>query len=145
MESTILTHRLLVEESGRNLDVSIDPEEVFINADPERVQLVLKNLLVNAIRHGAPQGRVKLRLRKKEKTVIFEVMDDGQGIPPEFQERVFEKFFRIPGTPGPGSGLGLSISKEILEAHGGSIGVTSEPGKGSNFWFSLPHVEAGSD
>ena len=68
----------------------------------------------------------------------FEVADTGEGIPLEYQGSVFERFVRVPERSAGGAGLGLSIAKEIVEAHGGEIGVTSEPGKGSTFWFVLP-------
>jgi signal transduction histidine kinase len=69
--------------------------------------------------------------------VRFEVQDEGPGIPAEYQQRVFEKFFRLPGTKGEGIGLGLYIANEIVAAHGGAMGVESEPGHGSRFWFTL--------
>ena len=71
----------------------------------------------------------------------FEVADTGEGIPPEHQERIFEKFFRVPGAPGGGVGLGLYIAREIVQAHGGEIGVESAPGRGSTFWFTLPRAQ----
>ena len=64
--------------------------------------------------------------------------DNGPGVPPELRQAIFERFFRVPGATTPGAGLGLFIAKEIVEAHGGQIGVESEPGHGSTFWFALP-------
>ena len=69
--------------------------------------------------------------------VRFEVRDTGEGIPREHQDRVFEKFFRVPGARSGGVGLGLYISREIVHAHGGEMGVESELGRGSTFWFTL--------
>jgi NtrC-family two-component system sensor histidine kinase KinB len=66
------------------------------------------------------------------------VEDTGEGIPLEYQARVFDRFFRVPGRSSKGSGLGLAIAREIVEAHGGAIGVRSEPGRGSCFWFTVP-------
>jgi NtrC-family two-component system sensor histidine kinase KinB len=68
----------------------------------------------------------------------FAVADTGTGIPKEYQERVFEKFFQVPDSGPKGTGLGLYIAREIVRAHGGEIGVNSEPGRGSTFWFTLP-------
>ena len=68
----------------------------------------------------------------------FEVSDQGPGIPKEHQAGLFEKFFRVPGSLEGGSGLGLFISRGLVQAHGGRIGVTSEPGNGATFWFTVP-------
>jgi signal transduction histidine kinase len=77
-----------------------------------------------------------------EGAVRFEVKDTGAGIAPEYHERVFEKFFRVPGGPSGGVGLGLYLCREIVEAHGGRIGVESAPGAGSRFWFTVPRADA---
>jgi NtrC-family two-component system sensor histidine kinase KinB len=73
--------------------------------------------------------------------VRFEVRDTGEGIAREHLERIFEKFYRVPGARSGAVGIGLYISREIVEAHGGAMGVESEPGKGSTFWFTLPAAE----
>jgi signal transduction histidine kinase len=85
---------------------------------------------------------VDLRSVVSDGTVRFEVKDTGEGISPEFRERIFEKFFQVPGGKSGGSGLGLTIAREIVLAHGGKIGVESEVGKGSTFWFTLPVAKA---
>jgi signal transduction histidine kinase len=72
--------------------------------------------------------------------VRFEVSDTGEGIAPEYQERIFEKFFRVPGTRAGGVGLGLYLAREIVQAHGGDMGVESAPGRGSTFWFTVPRM-----
>jgi two-component system, NtrC family, sensor histidine kinase KinB len=107
-------------------------------ADPERIALVLDNLIGNALRHGPPGSEVIVRAQPGQDSVRFEVSDQGEGIAPEYRQRIFEKFFRIPGTKGEGVGLGLYLSREIVLAHGGEMGVESEVGKGSRFWFTLP-------
>jgi signal transduction histidine kinase len=106
-------------------------------ADPERVQLVFSNLIGNAIRHTPRDGSVEVRAREVDNMVRFEVADSGEGIAKEYQQAIFQRFFQIPGTAG-GAGLGLFISKEIVEAQGGAIGLQSEPGQGAVFWFTLP-------
>jgi signal transduction histidine kinase len=70
--------------------------------------------------------------------VKFEVADTGEGIPEEYQDQIFNKYFRVPGSIREGTGLGLAIAKNIIEAHGGEIGLKSAPGQGSTFWFTLP-------
>ena len=130
------------EASAREAGVSLLPdvaEPVLpVLADPERVALVLDNLISNAVRHSPRGGQVLLRTGADGPKVRFEVSDQGAGIPPEYRDRIFEKFFRIPGTKGEGIGLGLYISREIVRAHGGEMGVESDPGSGARFWFTLP-------
>jgi two-component system, NtrC family, sensor histidine kinase KinB len=109
-----------------------------VMADAERIALVLDNLIGNAVRHSAPGSTVVVRAQPQHDSVRFEVVDHGEGIPAEYRSRIFEKFFRVPGTKGEGIGLGLYLAREIVLAHGGDMGVESEPGKGSSFWFTLP-------
>jgi signal transduction histidine kinase len=117
-------------------------------ADPERAHLVLTNLILNAIRYTPPGGRVEVRSAPEGEAVRFEVSDTGPGIAPEYQPRLFERFFRVPGAPSGGAGLGLYICREIVEAHTdaqgrpGRIGVVSDPGEGAIFWFTLPAAPA---
>jgi signal transduction histidine kinase len=124
-------------DAGLKLDEDIVEPVLPVLVDPERVSLVFDNLIANAMRHSPPGGRIEVRARPDGGQVRFEVSDQGPGIPPEYQSRIFEKFFRMPGTKGEGIGLGLYISREIVAAHGGEMGVTSEPGRGSLFWFTL--------
>jgi signal transduction histidine kinase len=109
-----------------------------LEVDTDRLQLVFSNLLTNALRYSPKGGAVVLRARMAEQGVRFEVSDSGPGIPAEFRERIFEKYFRIPGAPSGSAGLGLYISREIVNAHGGDIGVESQLGQGSTFWFTIP-------
>ncbi len=120
------------------LDAEVMPGLGEVLVDRERIQLVFSNLLSNAMRHTQPGGHLTIRARSLDDSVRFEVADTGEGIPLEYQGSVFERFVRVPERSAGGAGLGLSIAKEIVEAHGGEIGVTSEPGKGSTFWFVLP-------
>jgi signal transduction histidine kinase len=131
-------HRLLAEEQGIDLAIVYPPfdEEVF--ADPERLELVFANLITNAIRHTPAGGAIEIRVLPEEEFLRIEVKDTGEGIPPEYQDQVFEKYFQIPGRSRRGVGLGLALAKTIIAAHGGEIGLTSEPGQGSTFCFTLP-------
>jgi two-component system, NtrC family, sensor histidine kinase KinB len=129
-------------EAGRvELAVSTPEPPLEVRGDPERIQLVLGNLLANAIRHTPPGGKVELRALASGGAARFEVRDTGEGIPREHLDHVFEKFYRVPGARSGGVGLGLYIAREIVAAHGGSMGAESEPGKGSTFWFTLPLAE----
>jgi signal transduction histidine kinase len=110
--------------------------EVF--ADPDRLQLVFANLLTNAIRYASAGTEIVVRAMPAQKDVRFEIADQGSGIPAEHQAGLFEKFFRVPGSPSGGAGLGLFIARGIVQAHEGQIGVESEVGRGSTFWFTIP-------
>jgi len=130
-------------EAGRLALAVESPEpDASVDGDPERLQLVLSNLLTNAVRHTPPAGRIGVSAERRGGVVRFEVSDTGEGIPREYQERIFEKFFQVPGGRPGGVGLGLYISREIVLAHGGEMGLESEPGKGSRFWFTVPLVKA---
>ena len=106
-----------------------------------RLQNALTQLISNAITYTDPGGSVKLRIVNSPNTVLFEVSDTGIGIPKEELDQVFNEFFRASNVKAKGSGLGLSIVKGIIEAHGGDIRVESpcpETGKGSRFTFTIP-------
>ncbi|HET9552241.1 MAG TPA: ATP-binding protein [Anaeromyxobacteraceae bacterium] len=113
-----------------------------VGVDRERIDLVLSNLVGNALRHTPAGGSVEVTAVEGEGTVRFEVKDTGGGIAPEHHDRIFEKFYRVPGGPRGGVGLGLYLAREIVQAHGGRIGVESAPGLGSRFWFTVPRADA---
>lgn len=119
------------------------PEDfVFVEADQEHITQVLVNLLGNAVKFSPPGSVVRLSVTPEPagKFVIFCVVDEGPGIAPEEQERIFLKYYREPAVRGSvdGLGLGLSIARGIVEAHGGTLWLNSAPGCGASFCFSLP-------
>jgi signal transduction histidine kinase len=138
VESVLGQHRLLAEERGLTLSQNLSPlsDEVF--ADPDRLELVFANLVTNAIRHTPEGGAIEIRTVPVDDRVRFEVADTGEGIPKEYQDQIFNKYFRVPGSIREGTGLGLAIARNIIEAHGGEIGLESASGQGSTFWFTLP-------
>jgi signal transduction histidine kinase len=115
-----------------------EPRTATVQADPEKTAWVLVNLLSNAIRYSPREGSVILGAKENGGIVEFYVQDFGQGIDSSYREKVFEKFFRMPGTSEEGTGLGLAISREFIVAQEGKIWLESEVGKGSRFCFSLP-------
>ena len=125
------------------VDVDIQPGAEVVMADPDRIDLALTNLVANAVRHGPPGRPVVVRAMRGDGGVRIEVRDDGPGILPEHQSRLFEKFYRIPGSGPGGAGLGLSIVRDVVEAHGGKVGVQSAPGAGTVFWVELPDSPTG--
>ncbi|HEX4144437.1 MAG TPA: ATP-binding protein [Pirellulales bacterium] len=138
VHQAIELHRGQADEKQVTLtaDVGLGLDQVL--ADPQRVQLVLSNLLGNAIRHSPDGGDVEISLSPKRGNVRFSVKDHGEGIPAEYHAAIFERFFRVPGAKSGAAGLGLPLAKEVVESHGGRIGVDSQVGQGSTFWFTLP-------
>jgi signal transduction histidine kinase len=134
--------RRAVQDSGVGLHVDIASDLPDVWVDTTRIDHAFSNLLSNALKHTSPGGRITLTAEAGEAWVRFHVSDTGIGIPAAFLSRVFEPFFRVPGRKNEtGAGLGLAIVKEIVEAHGGTVGVESEEGKGSSFSFTLRRVD----
>jgi len=115
-----------------------------VMVDVEKIRLAIQNLLENAIRYTPVGGTITVSLKRDKKEVIISIKDSGVGIPKDQRERVFSKFFRATNVvkmETEGSGLGLFITKNIIEAHGGRIWFESEEGKGANFFFTIPIKE----
>jgi len=125
---------------GIQIDLK-DCSPATVSGDRNRIRQVLENLIMNAVKHmGEPDYPViKVAVAQDGEYVITSVVDNGMGIPKQYHERIFDRFFRVPKANGvKGSGLGLSIVKQIVESHGGRVWVESEAGKGAAFFFSLP-------
>ncbi len=122
------------------LNVHAEGNLPMIKADEEKTAWILINLLTNAIKYSPEQSVVDVRIRIVEDQIEFSVQDYGSGIAEEYLPKVFDRFFKVPGTEKTGTGLGLAISKEFIEAMNGTIGVKSTVGKGSTFHISLPAV-----
>jgi signal transduction histidine kinase len=122
-------------------DFHVEPVAGTVQADPDRLTQVLRNLVRNAVAHTEPGGRVAVTATVREGWLTIAVSDDGPGIPPEHLERVFERFHRVDegrAREGGGAGLGLAIARAIVEAHGGRIGAESRPGAGTTITLELP-------
>jgi len=128
---------------GIALTINVPGDIPLVLADTFRLESVFANLLNNALKNTPPGGQVTVSAQAEEGALVhFSVEDTGSGIPQEYLPHVFEKFFHVPGHGQKrGSGLGLSIVREIIEAHGGKVGVSSEPGKGTSFTFTLKAAE----
>lgn len=124
-----------------SLTADLDNSERLVKMDGERITRVLINLLANAIKFSAGGAKIVVKVEYESTIVRAKVIDRGRGIPSDQLDKVFDRFQQVQssdGQRGAGSGLGLAICKAIIEAHKGKIGVYSEDGKGSTFWFELP-------
>jgi signal transduction histidine kinase len=112
--------------------------------DPTRLRQVVLNYLSNAIKFSPRAGMVAVRLRHEGGGIRVEVSDDGPGLSAGDQARVFEEFFQVPGSDRSGTGLGLAVTRRIVETQGGQVGVRSQPGIGSTFAAWWPATEIGA-
>ncbi len=129
------------EQRHIQLHVEISEKPAVVQADKDKTIWVLINFLTNAIRHSPENGEVFIRCVTEKERVKFSVKDSGMGIEPKHLEKIFDRFYRVPGSdPKKGTGLGLSICKEFIEAQRGTVAVQSELGKGSDFSFTLLQV-----
>jgi signal transduction histidine kinase len=125
--------------AAKGVHINLDPRPVgSVLLDPARLRQLLLNYLSNAIKFTGQGGTIGIRLERLENELRIAVADNGPGIEPEDQSRVFDEFFQAAKRDRTGSGLGLSITKRIVEAQGGTVGVRSAPGRGSTFYATLP-------
>ena len=129
--------RAQVEVKGLSFDVLIPIGLPDVNVDPSQIERVLANLVVNAIRY-TKQGGIRIGAETRGNYIAVSVSDTGAGIPQEYLPHIFDKFVQVPGVGTGGAGLGLAISRLIMEAHGGQISAQSKLGLGSTFTFTLP-------
>jgi two-component system, OmpR family, sensor histidine kinase KdpD len=131
--------RLAPRMKSHPLTITVEPDLPLLRFDYVQIAQVLVNLLENAVKYTADGTAIAVSAYQVPGAVEISVHDDGPGIPPEHQLRLFDKFYRASAaTAAPGSGIGLAISKGLVEAHGGRIWVESEPGSGTTFRFTLP-------
>jgi len=135
---------LFTREGRHVLRLAVPATLPPVRADADRIRQVLANLLSNALKFSPQEGEVTVGARSERAEVVVWVADQGVGIPPEALPKLFSKFFRVDNTETRdvgGTGLGLALVKEIVEAHQGRVWVESELGKGSTFFFTLPEAE----
>jgi len=140
--SSIVENQRLLSE--RTIELEMPPAPVILNADGDRMEQVVTNLVSNAIKYSPNEAPVQVSVRQRDKVVVLEVHDSGQGIPKDQQKRIFETFYRSPDAETArksGWGLGLAICKDIVERHGGCIWCESRVGEGSTFFVELPVKE----
>ncbi|HID61832.1 MAG TPA: GAF domain-containing protein [Anaerolineae bacterium] len=133
--------RLRALTAQYRLVLEVSPELPALNVDPDRIGNVLTNLVENAAKFAPPGTKITVTAWAEDGYVVVSVADEGPGIAPEDQERLFERFYRVDNEltrSKSGTGLGLAICKGLVEAHGGRIWVESEPGQGATFFVSLP-------
>jgi len=128
-----------VQAEQKNIELTLKAEENLpqIKADTEKTAWVLVNFLTNAIRYSGEESKISITIKKDQNLVVFLVKDEGKGIDSRYRDKIFDRYFQIPGSSKTGTGLGLAISKEFIEAQGGNIGMESELGMGSTFYFNL--------
>jgi signal transduction histidine kinase len=140
LESGLTMHAERAAQAGISLALSMEPDEITITADERKLRQVVFNLLSNAVKFTPAEGRIDVSARLSDGVVEVAVADSGPGIAPEDQGLVFEEFGQArPGGARPeGTGLGLPLSRKLVELHGGRLWVESAPGAGSTFRFTLP-------
>ena len=109
-----------------------------LHADYQKIQQILFNLLSNAIKYTPENGKITIKTEIKDNSAIISVIDNGIGIEPEFQEKIFKRFEQVDSTVQGSTGLGLAIVQELVKLHNGTISVESTPKKGSKFIVALP-------
>jgi signal transduction histidine kinase len=133
-------HAERATRDGITLDLACDPDEIVVHADERKLRQVVFNLLSNAVKFTPSGGRIDVSARVMDGFVEVTVADTGRGIDPGDQQRVFEEFQQVRGAGNgqEGTGLGLPLSRRLIELHGGHLWVESKPGGGSTFRFTLP-------
>jgi signal transduction histidine kinase len=134
------------QDAGITLQAQLEPPLPPVLVDRERIEHVFDNLMTNALRHTERGGAITWKAVAAKGEVRFSITDTGEGIPAQFIPRLFDKFFRTPGSKRQGgAGLGLAIVHEIIDSHGGQITLESTLGKGTTFTFSLPAASVARD
>jgi signal transduction histidine kinase len=137
--SLVQENRPAAEQKGIQLKFEKPDDSCFVHADPGKIERVIGELIGNAVKYTKENGSVMVYMKKEMNVVTLSVQDNGVGLSPEACKKIWERFYRVPETQhaAKGSGLGLSIAKEVIGMHGGTISVSSELGKGTTFTVQL--------
>jgi signal transduction histidine kinase len=145
LENAVALTRERATRQGISLCLTVDPSTGAVDADERKIKQVLFNLLTNALKFTARGGHVDITSGGDGEEAVVSVRDDGVGIAPADQVRIFEEFRQIGASQSQeGTGLGLALSRSFVELHGGRLWVESEPGRGSTFMFNLPRTQGAS-
>ena len=139
IDTAVKELRPQVETKGLELRIEASVDLPSVMVDRTQIERVISNLIINAVRN-TKQGEIKISAERRDTQIAVSVCDTGSGIPVQYLPHIFDKFVQVPDAPTGGAGLGLAISKSIVEAHGGQISVQSEQERGTTFTFTLPLV-----
>ncbi len=137
LDYAVSANKTQADQKKITLEINVAENLPMVIADSEKTAWVLTNLISNAVRYSHENSTINLNIFIENQHVKFTVKDAGQGIAPQYKDKVFDRYFRVPGTKKEGTGLGLAISKEFIEAQGGQITVESDFGAGSKFTVQL--------
>ena len=140
IDYSVNTIKMQAEQKHVTLEVFCPDNISKVSIDPEKTVWVMVNLLSNALRYSPENNKIIIKVTEQGSSIEFSVKDFGIGIEDKYKDRLFQRYFQVPGSLRSGTGLGLAISKEFIEAQNGKIGVESKIGVGSRFYFILPVV-----
>ena len=140
IDEVVQIQRAQANEKGIDISTDVVLPLPTVIGDENRLKQVLLNFVSNGIKYNKDNGRLHITAMPDDNTLMLTIADTGVGIDLKHQEKLFERFYRVPGRPksSEGSGLGLSIAKRIVEEHGGTVSVSSQLGSGTTFYISLP-------
>lgn len=138
IDSSVAANRLTATKKKVVLKTEIENSGMLVYCDVDRILIVLNNLVTNAIKHSPQGSEILVRAEEKRSFLQISVIDSGPGVPEDLREKVFDKFYKVSDNKLPGSGLGLNIAREFVEAHHGTIGVRAGETGGAEFFFCIP-------